>query len=133
MESACGDDMDIGVVRRWTTCGRAAAMAVMIGSASGAALAQTTSAAGIAGVVRDAGTGELLPGAKVTILGSAAETSTDRDGAFLLGNVASGPQTVVVSYLGRTDAHVDVDLTAGIVRRMEIELKMVGFEESRSR
>src|SRR5215471_18693741 len=54
----------------------------------------------VEGRVVAARTGDPLPGAKVIVTGSSAETSTDRDGSFRLGGVPPGNQTVVVTYLG---------------------------------
>ena len=61
----------------------------------------------------DGVTGEALPGARLAIPGSAIETSTDRQGAFRLTGVPAGRQTILVSYLGRRDETVDVDVIAG--------------------
>jgi len=84
----------------------------------------------VEGRVVDAATGEPLPGAQVLVTGSAAETSTDRDGRFRLSAVPAGDRTVVVTYLGRQDATVEAKVVAGATQRLDIQMKMVAFEES---
>jgi len=84
----------------------------------------------VEGRVVDATTGEPLPGAQVLVTGSAAETSTDRDGRFRLSAVPAGDRTVVVTYLGRQDATVEAKVVAGATQRLDIQMKMVAFEES---
>ena len=84
----------------------------------------------VEGRVVDAATGEPLPGAQVLVTGSAAETSTDRDGRFRLSAVPAGDRTVVVTYLGRQDATVEAKVVAGATQRLDIQMKMVAFEEN---
>jgi TonB-dependent receptor len=95
-------------------------------------LAQTPSAsAGIVeGRVNDAATGDPLPGAKLTIPGSAIETSTDRQGFFRLSGVPAGQRTILVTYLGRRDETVDLDVTAGATRHLDVNMGANKFEES---
>ena len=97
------------------------------------ALAQSPSSS-LSGVVEgrvtDGATGEALPGARLAIPGTAIETSTDRQGMFRLTGVPAGQQTILVSYLGRRDETVDVDVTAGSARRLDVNLGANKFEES---
>lgn len=53
----------------------------------------------LTGVVKDASTGELLPGVNVIVRGTTNGTSTDLDGAFSLSNIKSG-DVIEFSYLG---------------------------------
>jgi len=65
------------------------------------ALSVTTAfAATLKGMVRDANTGESLPGANVHLEGTTIGTSTDASGSFELLNVAEGTHTVVVTFVG---------------------------------
>src|SRR5262245_15168324 len=66
------------------------------------------------GRVIDGTTGDPLPGARVTVMGSAIETSTDRDGRFVIGGLEPGDVTVIVSYLGRRDESASATVSAGI-------------------
>ena len=62
----------------------------------------STQASGIVeGRVTDVTTGEPLPGAKVSVAGTAIETVTARDGSYRLIGVPPGARQVIVSYLGR--------------------------------
>src|SRR5215475_7377225 len=63
----------------------------------------------IEGRVVDAASGDPVPGAKVIVLGTASETSTDRDGVFRLAGVSVGSQTLIITYLGRRDETPAVD------------------------
>jgi hypothetical protein len=90
----------------------------------------STGAGVIEGRVTDAGSGNPLPGAQVVVTGSAAEASTDRDGRYRLGAVPAGDRTVVVVYLGRQDATVDVKVVSGATQTADVQMKMVGFEET---
>jgi TonB-dependent receptor len=93
--------------------------------------AQSPAAGGIVdGRVTDGATGEALPGARLTIPGSAIETSTDRQGLFRLAGVPAGQQTILVSYLGRPDETVEVDVLAGSTRRLDVNMGTNRFEES---
>jgi hypothetical protein len=80
--------------------------------------------------VTEGATGEALPGARLAIPGTVIETSTDRQGMFRLTGVPAGQQTILVSYLGRRDETVDVDVTAGSARRLDVNLGANKFEES---
>ena len=67
---------------------------VVFGSA--AMFAQTT----ITGTVKDAKTGETLPGANIKISRKAVGTTTDFDGKFVLNVSDTPPFTIEVSVLG---------------------------------
>ena len=69
--------------------------------------------------VRDADTGETLPGATARVLGRQGGTSSDRDGRLSL-DLGVLPDTVVVSFIGYAGAQVVVtqsDVRDGVVRR----------------
>src|SRR5262245_33128708 len=84
-------------------------------------LAQPSTGA-IEGRVVDAATGEPLPGAKIVATGSRSEASTDRGGVFRLAGIASGEQTVAITYLGRRDESVTVNVIAGGVRKLDVQM-----------
>ena len=69
--------------------------------------------------VRDADTGEPLPGATAQVLGQTGGTSADREGRLSIA-LPSVPDTVVVRFVGYAGAQVIVgpaDLQAGVARR----------------
>ena len=69
-----------------------------------AMVAQTT----ISGTVKDAKTGETLPGANIKISGKAVGTSTDFDGNFTLQTSTLPPFTIEVSMLGYKVQKVEI-------------------------
>src|SRR5262249_38074007 len=84
----------------------------------------------IEGRVTDAATGDPLPGAQLIGTGSAAEPSPERDGRYRLAAVPAGDRTIVVVYLGRQDATADTKVVAGATQTLDVQMKMVGFEET---
>src|SRR5689334_12918398 len=83
----------------------------------------------VEGQVVDNATGAALPGARVTVQGVSAETATDRQGRFQIAAPA-GPQTLVVSYLGRQDQNVTVDVTASASRHVDVQLGLLEYKEA---
>jgi outer membrane receptor protein involved in Fe transport len=55
------------------------------------------------GVVRDAQTGQSLPGATVHVKGSTIGAMTDTKGFYVLDNIPEGNQIIVLSFLGYED------------------------------
>src|SRR4029077_10132828 len=54
-----------------------------------------------------------LSGALVSLVGTAREVATERDGTYYLGTVAAGNQTVHVSYLGLPSKDFPIAVVAG--------------------
>ena len=67
-------------------------------------VAQTT----VTGVVRDAATGETLPGASVKVSRKAVGTNTDFDGAFVMNITDTPPFTIEISMLGFKTAKIEI-------------------------
>jgi TonB-dependent receptor len=101
--------------------GMTTVVAVLAGALQAAPQAQATGV--ISGRVVDATRGEALPGALVRVDGTAVSTPTDRQGAFRLTGVAVGPQTLVVTYLGRLEGKQAVTVSAGTPVTVEIKLE----------
>lgn len=71
----------------------------------------------VAGVIKDAQTGEVLPGANVVVIGTRLGATTDLDGAYFILNVPPGIMEVQASMVGyatvtQTDVRVKIDQTA---------------------
>ncbi|MFT6192997.1 carboxypeptidase-like regulatory domain-containing protein, partial [Polaribacter sp.] len=62
----------------------------------------------VKGVVKDGGSGDLLPGVSITIKGTIRGTETDFDGLFNLTKVQKGA-VLVFNYLGYKQKEVTVD------------------------
>ena len=67
-------------------------------------VAQTT----ISGTVKDAKSGEFLPGANVKVSRKSVGTSTDFDGRFELKNINNPPFTIEISIIGYKTEKVEV-------------------------
>lgn len=76
----------------------------LIAFSSIAMVAQTT----ISGTVKDAKTGETLPGANIKVSRKAVGTSTDFDGEFTLQVTDNPPFTIEISMLGYQTAKVEI-------------------------
>ncbi len=93
------------------------------------AAAQTGS---IAGVVRDAGSGEPLPGVNVAIEGTTQGTSTGLDGEYTIQSVAPGTYTLLGSFVGYKTARIEnVQVASGrtTTQDLRIEEDALGLEE----
>ena len=91
-------------------------------------LAATASAAALpavlTGTVTDAATGDPLIGATVRIEGTSLGAATDLLGEYRIPRAPSGPQVVIVSYLGYRAERVEVDLPEGGTRELDVELAL---------
>ena len=68
----------------------------------------------IQGIVRDATTEKPLRGVNITVDGTRAGTTTDRNGAFLISKLKAGTYTLKFSYIGHAEKKVrDIQVTAG--------------------
>ena len=73
------------------------------------ALAQSGS---IQGVIKDKNSGESLTGANVIVKGTSLGAATDFDGKFLIRNLPTGKQTLVISYIGYNTITADITISA---------------------
>jgi len=67
-------------------------------------IAQTT----VSGIVKEAKTGEPIPGANIKIIGKSIGTTTDFDGHFSFKVVQSVPFTLEVSLIGYSAENVEI-------------------------
>jgi hypothetical protein len=96
----------------------------------GAGVSYSATTGKIQGVVRDAQTGEALPGANVVIDGTQRGAVTDSDGFFLILLVDPGTYSMTASIVGydaqrQTDIRVQTDLTSTVdfqIREATLEL-----------
>ncbi|MBI5768374.1 MAG: TonB-dependent receptor [Verrucomicrobia bacterium] len=75
----------------------------------------------VTGTVSNQATGDLLPGAALTIEGTGISGTSERDGAFSL-SVPAGTHTLVVSYAGLDTVKLPVTVTAGQTATREVQL-----------
>ena len=78
----------------------------------------------IAGVVKDADTGEVLIGVNLLLVGTSRGAATGLDGSFLIDGINAGSYSVKVSYIGfETKLFTDIRVTDGAVTRLDIDLQ----------
>ncbi|PAP76001.1 TonB-dependent receptor [Rubrivirga marina] len=92
-------------------------------------LATPSPAAGrIVGTVTDAQSGEALIGASARIVGTSIGAAADIDGRFTIPNAPSGPQQLIVSYVGYVSDTLAVDVPDGGTVEVEAELSFLTLE-----
>ena len=67
----------------------------------------------VSGTVSNAGTGNMLEGARITVPALSLSALTDASGSFVVVGVPPGTHEVVVSYLGLDTARAQVSVAAG--------------------
>ncbi len=82
----------------------------------------------IKGIVRDAVTGEVLPGANVMIKGTSFGAATNIDGEFKIQNLPPGNFTVFAKFIGYDEQEQDVQLSLGEQREIEFDLSFIVVE-----
>jgi TonB-dependent receptor len=78
----------------------------------------------ITGVVTDSEQHFYLQGANVRLSGTAFGSATDRQGRYRIVNVPAGTYTLVVSYLGYETSTQEIEVPAGMTKRLDVELKI---------
>ncbi|HEX7070571.1 MAG TPA: carboxypeptidase-like regulatory domain-containing protein, partial [Rhodothermales bacterium] len=80
----------------------------------------------VTGRVRDANTGDVLPGAAVVVDGTSIGDATDEDGVYLITSAPSGSRTLVASYLGYESVERTVEIPDGGTIEVDFELVWEG-------
>ncbi len=82
------------------------------------------------GIVRDADTGETLPGVNIVLEGTTQGTVTDIDGQYSL-RVPAGSNVVVFSFVGYTPRQISVNIEENqtLVRNVDLSSDITTFEE----
>ncbi len=102
-------------------------LAALAALASPAALAQTTGQ--LSGVVRDAETGETIPGANVRIDGTTQGASTNVDGEYRIIGVRPGTYALVASFVGYRPTRVEgVRVNVDLTTTTDFELQLESVE-----
>ena len=99
---------------------RLVASVVLLGASASVAWAQSAS---VHGRVTDAVTGQAIQGAQIEVDASGLSSRTDSAGRFRVDGVVVGRRTVRVTAVGYTDRVEVVQLSAGEVRELRIELE----------
>lgn len=86
----------------------------------------------VKGTVTDDETGESLVGVNILIKGTSNGTITDETGQFLLEGISSGPQVLVISYIGYATKEISVNVTANQTSNagtIQIGSQAIGLQE----
>jgi TonB-dependent receptor len=84
--------------------------------------------AGISGIIRDAQTSELLPGANVALVGTGFGSGTDIYGKYAIKNVPAGTYTLRVTYIGYKLVETKVTVAEGAEVKHDFKLDAVSLE-----
>src|SRR5262245_28201531 len=82
----------------------------------------------IAGYVKDAKTGEPLPGANILIVGTSLGTASNPSGEYILPKVSAGEYTIRVTYIGYEPLEVVVKVADAEKVKQNFGLKYVGVQ-----
>jgi TonB-dependent receptor len=94
--------------------------------AAAAVLAQGS--ANVTGVIKDAQTGEPLPGANVLLMGTGMGSTTDIEGKYAIRHVPTGTYTLRVTYVGYTTITTTISVKDGIDVRKDFKMSSVAIE-----
>ncbi len=83
---------------------------------------------GLKGHVSDKVTGDGLPFANIVVKGASIGTACDLDGDYILRNIPSGKQTIIVSYVGYTPIEMEIDIPEGKLLAQDFELALSTIE-----
>lgn len=83
---------------------------------------QVAAAQTIKGIVRDAASGETIPGTVVTLKGTALGTTTDAYGKYQLTKVPLGKHTLVISFTGYHTVEQDITINAAIAYKQDFKI-----------
>lgn len=97
-------------------------------SAWSSSFAMASMVAQIGGVVKDAQTGDPLPGANVLLLGTGFGASTGVNGTYKVLSVPSGSYTIRVTYIGYDPKEIAIEVQDGIEVKQDFKLEPVGVQ-----
>ncbi len=80
------------------------------------------------GVVKDAQTGDPLPGAGIVIKEKFLGTYSDINGSFVLNNIPAGSHVVTINYLGYKEQQVTIEITGGETQTIDFSLEVLSTE-----
>ena len=111
------------LIRPFMLC---AVLTLLAAMPPGAAAQQTT----ITGRVTDAASGQPIPGAQVSIVGTQIGTQTNSAGNYTIRSVTPGPLSVRVLIIGYSEQQKQVTVTAGQPSTLDFELATSAVELS---
>jgi TonB-dependent receptor len=93
-------------------------------------IAHTETSVTLSGTVKDAKSGDLLPGANVVFVGTGLGASTDMNGRYTIRGISAGEYRVKVSFVGfqTLDSKLTIDMTASGAMTKDYRLLPVTIE-----
>jgi outer membrane receptor protein involved in Fe transport len=91
-------------------------------------VAATSGGGNISGFVKDAQTGEGLPGANVLVVGTSIGASTDQNGRFLILNIPSGSYTLRSTYIGYRTKETHLQIEPDSTVKIDFSLEVVAIQ-----
>ena len=82
----------------------------------------------IEGMVKDAVTGEVLPGANVIVVGTSIGAATDVNGKYVLRNVPAGSYSIRATYVGYRTVELKIVVVEETAGKQDFSLVPVGVE-----
>jgi len=82
----------------------------------------------IAGVVKDAQTGNPLPAANIVVIGTSMGAASDLNGGYVISKVPPGEYTLRATYVGYKGVEIRVQVLAGQRVQQDFELEYVGLK-----
>lgn len=82
----------------------------------------------IEGFVKDAVTGEALPGANVMLKGTSLGAATDLKGHYVIANVPPGTYTLLARYIGYSDKSIEVAVKPNLTVKHDFALNFVSLK-----
>lgn len=76
----------------------------------------------ISGSIRDASTGETLPGASISIKGTTLGSTADAYGNYQINNVPKGKQTLVISFIGYHNLEQEINVISSITYKQNFKI-----------
>jgi len=85
----------------------------------------------VTGIVTDAESAEPIQAAQVFIEGTSFGTLTDSIGRFILTNVPTGAQVLVIQHTGHTTERLDITVSAGqpVVLEIALSIDVMALDE----
>ncbi|MBI5688775.1 MAG: TonB-dependent receptor [Verrucomicrobia bacterium] len=100
------------------------------GLASPLALRAQTATATLSGRILNAGTGEYLRNAVVTVVGTPLTATAEAGGAYSITGVPAGPQRVLFTYVGLDPREETVALAPGQTLTLDVRLTSAAYDQT---